>query len=227
MRITRQERKKSITKQREQQIFDAALKVFSKKGFDQTTIPDIAQEARVAIGTIYNYYQSKHDLLLSIIKDYISNESFIGLLEQPLESGDTACLFSLINKRLSMGLDNIGIIQLLMTEIQRDPKLRRQYNEQVVAPNFKLMEKYFELRTANNTFRPLNIPIVVRALLGMIIGLSIISKIEGEAGLLRRIPRQELVAEVKKLILKGIQGEEETIKEINQALRGEKPRGIL
>ena len=207
MRMTKQERKESITTQRKQQIFDAALKVFSKKGFDQTTIPDIAQEAGVAIGTIYNYYQSKHDLLLSIIKSYISTESFIGLLEQPPESGDTASLFSLINERLSIDLDNIGVIQLLMTEIQRDPKLRRQYNEQVVVPNFKLLEKYFELRTANNTFRPLNTPIVVRALLGMIIGLSIISKIEGKAGLLRRIPHQELVAEVTKLILKGIQGE--------------------
>jgi AcrR family transcriptional regulator len=207
MSMTKQERKESITKQRKQQIFDAALKVFSKKGFDQTTIPDIAQEAGVATGTIYNYYQSKHDLLLSIIKGYISNESFTSLLEQPLESDDAACFFSLINERLSMGLDNIGVIQLLMTEIQRDPKLRRQYNEQVVVPNFKLLEKYFELRTAKNTFRPLNIPIVVRALLGMTIGLSIISKIEGGAGLLRRIPHQELVAEVKKLILKGIQGE--------------------
>jgi len=216
MRVTRQERKESITTQREQQIFDAALKVFSKKGFDQTTIPDIAQEAGVSIGTIYNYYQSKHDLLLSIIKGYISTESFIGLLEQPPESGDTASLFSLINERLSISLDNIGVIQLLMTEIQRDPKLRRQYNEQVVVPNFKLLEKYFELRTAKNTFRPLNIPIVVRALLGMIIGLSIISKIEGGTGLLRRIPHQELVAEVTKLILKGIQGKSGgTIKEVN------------
>jgi AcrR family transcriptional regulator len=206
MRITRQKRKERITKQRKQQIFNAALKIFSKKGFDQATIPDIAQEAGVATGTIYNYYQNKHDLLLSIIKGYISNESFASLLEQP-ESDDTACFFSLINERLSMGFDNIGVIQLLMTEIQRDPKLRNQYNKQVVVPNFKLMEKYFELRTAKNTFRPLNIPIVVRALLGMIIGLSIISKIEGEAGLLRRIPHQELVAEVKKLILKGIQKE--------------------
>jgi AcrR family transcriptional regulator len=205
--MTRQERKESITKQRKRQIFNAALKVFSKKGFDQATIPDIAQEAGVATGTIYNYYKSKHDLLLSIIKSYVSTESFTGLLEQPPESGDSAYLFTLINERLSMGFDNISVIQLLMTEIQRDPKLRRQYNEQVVLPNFKLMEEYFELRTAKNTFRPLNIPVVVRALLGMVIGLSIISKVEGEAGLLRRIPHQELVAEVKKLILKGIQKE--------------------
>jgi hypothetical protein len=50
----------------------------------------------------------------------------------------------------------------------------------------------------------------------MIIGLSIISKIEGGTGLLRRIPHQELVAEVTKLILKGIQGKSGgTIKEVN------------
>ena len=204
--MTRRERKEGITKQRKQQIFDAALKVFSKKGFDQATIPDIAQEAGVAVGTIYNYYQSKHDLLLSIIKGYIVTESFIGLLEQPPESSSAAAFISsLINERLSIGLDNADVMQLLMSEIQHDPELRRQYTEQVVVPNFKLLEEYLGLRIAKDTFRLSNIPIVVRALIGMIIGLAIISKIEGETGLMRRIPRQVLVAEVTKLILEGIE----------------------
>jgi AcrR family transcriptional regulator len=96
--MTRQERKESITKQRKQQIFEAALKVFSQKGADQATIPDIAQEAEVAVGTIYNYYQSKHDLLLSIIKDYILTESLIGLLEQPPKSDAATFLSTLISE---------------------------------------------------------------------------------------------------------------------------------
>jgi len=204
MRMTRQEQKESIAKQRKQQIFDAAVKVFSQKGFDQSTIPDIAQEAGVAVGTIYNYYQSKHDLLLSIIRSYIVTESFIGLLKQPPESDAATFLSSLINERLSIGLDNTDVMQLLMSEIRRDPELRRQYIEQVVVPTFKLLEEYLEPRIGKDTFRPSNIPIVVRALIGMIIGLSIISNMEGETGPMRRIPRQELGAEVTKLILEGI-----------------------
>jgi AcrR family transcriptional regulator len=206
MSTTRRERKESITKQRKQQIFEAALKVFSQKGFDQATIPDIAQEAEVAVGTIYNYYQSKHDLLLSIIKDYIVTESLTGLLEQSPKSDVATFLSSLINERLIIGLDNTDVMQLLMSEIRRDPELRRQYTEQVVRPTFKLLEEHLESRIAKDTFNPSNIHIVVRALIGMIIGLTIISSIEGEKGLLRRIPRQELGAEVTKLILEGIKG---------------------
>jgi AcrR family transcriptional regulator len=206
MSTTRQEWKENITKQRKQQIFDAALKVFSKKGFDQATIPDIADEAGVAVGTIYNYYQSKHDLLLSIIKSYIVSESLISLLEQPLQSNATTFFSSLINERLSIGLDNTDALQLLMSEIRRDPELRRQYIEQVVVPTIRLLEKYMESSIARDTSHPLNIPIIVRALVGMIIGLSIISSIEGEQGLLQSTPRHKLVREITKLILKGIQG---------------------
>jgi TetR/AcrR family fatty acid metabolism transcriptional regulator len=204
MSMTRQERKENITKQRKQQIFDASLKVFSKKGFDQTTIPDIAEEAGVAVGTIYNYYQSKHDLLLSIIKSYIVTESLLSLLEQPPQTDAPSFFSSLINERLSIGLDNTDALQLLMSEIRRNPELRRQYIEQVVVPTINLLEKYMESSVTQDTFRSLNVPIIVRALVGLIIGLSIISSIEGEQGLLRSIPRHELVAEITKIILEGI-----------------------
>ena len=204
--MTRQEQKEEIVKQRKQQIFNAALKVFSKKGFDQATIPDIAQEAGVAVGTIYNYYQSKHDLLLAIIKSYIVTESFIDFLEQPPESGPAAFLLFFLNERLNIGLDNTDVMQLLMSEIQRDPELRRQYIEQVVMPNLKLLEEYLGSKIDQDTIRPSNIPVVVRALVGMTIGLSIIARLEGEAGIMRRIPRQELAAEVTRLVLEGIKG---------------------
>jgi TetR/AcrR family fatty acid metabolism transcriptional regulator len=204
MSMTRQERKENITKQRKQQIFDASLKVFSKRGFDQATIPDIAEEAGVAVGTIYNYYQNKHDLLLSIIKSYIDTESLRSLLKQPAQLDAPSFISFLLNERLSIGFDNSDALQLLMSEIRRDPELRRQYVEQVVVPTINLLEKYMESSITSDTVRSLNIHVIVRALVGLIIGLSIISSIEGEQGLLRSIPRHELAAEITKLILEGI-----------------------
>src|SRR5436190_21133680 len=49
------------------QILDAATKVFAKKGFHPTTIKDIAREAGIADGTIYNYFENKTALMLGIL----------------------------------------------------------------------------------------------------------------------------------------------------------------
>src|SRR5947209_20545439 len=51
---------------RRNQILDAATKVFAKKGFHPTTIKDIAKEAGIADGTIYNYFENKMSLMLGI-----------------------------------------------------------------------------------------------------------------------------------------------------------------
>lgn len=54
-------------KQKETAILDAALKLFVINGFDKTSISQIAREAGVAKGTVYLYYQSKLELLGSVI----------------------------------------------------------------------------------------------------------------------------------------------------------------
>ena len=42
------------TERKRKQILNAALAVFSQKGYGESTVPDIAREAGVAVGTIYN-----------------------------------------------------------------------------------------------------------------------------------------------------------------------------
>jgi AcrR family transcriptional regulator len=44
---------------RREEILDAARRVFAARGFRGTTIADIAEEARIALGTIYLYFPSK------------------------------------------------------------------------------------------------------------------------------------------------------------------------
>jgi AcrR family transcriptional regulator len=50
-------------------LLNAAEKAFALKGFAAATIADIAKEAKVAEGTIYEYFKNKNDLLMSIPKD--------------------------------------------------------------------------------------------------------------------------------------------------------------
>ena len=51
---------------RRESIIQAAIEVFSKKGFQAATISEIAQTAGVAEGSIYQYFKNKEDLFFSI-----------------------------------------------------------------------------------------------------------------------------------------------------------------
>ena len=55
------------------QILNAARKMFFNNGFDRTTIEAIADKAEVAVGTIYNYFESKSALILAITADDTSD----------------------------------------------------------------------------------------------------------------------------------------------------------
>lgn len=52
-----------------QAIIEAAIRIFGKTGFRDTKIADIASEAGVATGTLYNYFSSKEDIFSSILDD--------------------------------------------------------------------------------------------------------------------------------------------------------------
>ncbi|MDD3464223.1 MAG: TetR/AcrR family transcriptional regulator [Candidatus Cloacimonetes bacterium] len=55
-------------------ILVSAIKVFSQKGFAKTTMSDVASRAKVGVGTLYNYFQNKDDLLLQCMKKTINDE---------------------------------------------------------------------------------------------------------------------------------------------------------
>jgi TetR/AcrR family transcriptional regulator, fatty acid metabolism regulator protein len=50
-------------------IIEAAVKLFAKKGFFETTVDDIARRARIAKGTVYIYFKDKSSLYAGIIDD--------------------------------------------------------------------------------------------------------------------------------------------------------------
>jgi AcrR family transcriptional regulator len=51
---------------RREEIVAAALRLFQDKGFEATTVQDIAEAAEVAAGTVYLYFSSKGDILRGI-----------------------------------------------------------------------------------------------------------------------------------------------------------------
>lgn len=68
-------------------ILDAADKLFHTKGFDGTRTADIAREAGVSEGTLYNYFSSKSEMMMKMIekKVYREGNKFI---DNPVENVD-------------------------------------------------------------------------------------------------------------------------------------------
>ena len=61
-------KKEDIASFHREQILKAAERLFTEKGYDQTTIADISKEAGYSRRTIYAYYESKEDMLHHIIE---------------------------------------------------------------------------------------------------------------------------------------------------------------
>ncbi len=56
-------------------IYQAAIEVFAHHGFENTTVDEIAQKAKIAKGTIYYHFKSKDDIFLGIIQQGIKKFS--------------------------------------------------------------------------------------------------------------------------------------------------------
>jgi AcrR family transcriptional regulator len=73
--ISRRERKKIETRQR---LMEEAFRLFASRGYDATTVEEIATAASVAKGTFFNYFETKEAILPAIA------EWRIELIEQAL-----------------------------------------------------------------------------------------------------------------------------------------------
>ncbi len=201
----RQERKEQITEFRRKQILDAALNVFCRKGYGEASIPVIAREAGVAVGTIYNYYESKRDLLVSLVDTYVVTESFRELLVQSGKADERTFLRSLIENRLDWGSENFERFLFVFTEILRDPELRQQFAEQVLASVLQFPEKFLKEKISSGEFRRVNHKVIVRALIGMVMGFLLLRQLEGEKSPVKGMPQPKLAAELADFVLEGLQ----------------------
>jgi AcrR family transcriptional regulator len=99
---SRMERKKKRTRQK---IVQAALPLFRQHGFDATTMEEIAEQADIAKGTLYNYFPAKEAILSAYIQSAFEakHDERIGRLRQ---LPDTRARLTLILEELIQGIQS-------------------------------------------------------------------------------------------------------------------------
>jgi AcrR family transcriptional regulator len=111
------ERKKARTREA---IIDAALELFEQKGYDATTVEDIAAAAEVSPRTFFRYFDSKLDLIMARSD---TKHTLIGplLLARPPEEGLLGAMREVMRCELDAQLD--------------DPRVKREFQVMLTTPS--------------------------------------------------------------------------------------------
>lgn len=91
--------------ERRQEIIETARSLFTKNGFEETQISDIAHEINIAQGLVYNYFKSKNELLYAVI-DELADErrQVIDALLQNAKGTALERLLVLLDSQPDMGV---------------------------------------------------------------------------------------------------------------------------
>ena len=70
MQVKARVKDKKLVSEKRRLIIDGAIKVFKKKGYHKATIREIAAEAKISPGSVYDYFHSKDDILYLFFDNY-------------------------------------------------------------------------------------------------------------------------------------------------------------
>ena len=138
--------------ERRRQILDAAVRAFAKKGYHASRVSDIAEEAGVAYGLVYHYFESKDAVLESIFREMwgmmvAAINAVEQLDESPREQLRKACAIVLRTWR-----DYPDVVRVLVREVARSgEQLQREVEE--IAHAFAALQRIVERGQEQKVFR--------------------------------------------------------------------------
>ena len=108
-------------------ILDAAVRVFADRGFFNATVAEIARAAGVADGTIYLYFKSKDDLLISLFEDRM--DSVNAQLRETLSRPGTALdrLRQVVALHFQLVEENPAMAEVICVELRQSSKFIKEY----------------------------------------------------------------------------------------------------
>jgi TetR/AcrR family fatty acid metabolism transcriptional regulator len=134
-------------------ILKAATKVFAQNGYFQSQVADVARVAGVAAGTVYLYFKSKDDLLVSIFERSMNDvlaegRAAIAGIEDPA---------SRLNKLAHLHLERLGrdkdLAVVFQVELRQSVKFMERLSETFLQDYFKLIRQAIADGQQSGAFR--------------------------------------------------------------------------
>lgn len=165
---------------RKQQIIDAALQVFSQKGFEKATNFDIARAAGIrSPGLIYHYFKSKGDLFREVLQQ---RATVLELLSHPEDLMDRPprAVLTLFATRLLNSLEHgvsIPMMKIMLSEAVRRPAIAEIFNRIGPGRGIAFLTRYLAYQMDLGRLRRMDPGIAVRSFVGSLLAYIILREV--------------------------------------------------
>jgi TetR/AcrR family fatty acid metabolism transcriptional regulator len=143
-----------------QQIIEAAVRVFARKGYFSSRVSDIAREAGIAAGTIYLYFDTKEAILITLFREKMA--AFVSALGKAIadEQDAVAKVRRLVRLHFHMLEQDPELAEVVQVELRQGQKFFRGPATQEIAGYFALIASLLDEGVAAGCFRP-DLPVKV------------------------------------------------------------------
>ena len=182
-------------------ILRAAVAIFSRKGFFNSKVSEVARAAEVADGTIYLYFRNKDDLLISLFEEKMGE--VVADVRRRIADGENALekLKIFIENHMDLLEREAGLVEVLQVELRQSTKFLKDYTPVKFFEYLEIISDILEEGKGEGVLRPdLNISIARRAIFGALDELSL-------TYILSRKPKYHpavTAAELCRLLLEGL-----------------------
>lgn len=110
-----------------ERILRAAIRIFSRKGFFNARVSEIARAAGVADGTIYLYFRSKDDLLIALFEEKMGE--VVADVRRRLSGAGGALerLRIFIENHMGLLVREAGLVEVIQVELRQSNKFMKEY----------------------------------------------------------------------------------------------------
>ena len=144
------------------QILEAAVSVFADRGFHKSRVSDVARAAEVADGTIYLYFKSKDDILISLFEEAMQEmidgaNAAIADVDDPLERLRAFALFHMNNVE-----EQRAVAKVLQVELRLSNTFMKEYKPAALVAYLNIVGSAIADGQARGLVRPEVNPIIAR-----------------------------------------------------------------
>ncbi|MBI2153963.1 MAG: TetR/AcrR family transcriptional regulator [Candidatus Rokubacteria bacterium] len=136
-----------------QQIIEAAVRIFARNGYYNSRVSDIAKEAGIASGTIYLYFKTKDDILVTLFREKMAE--FVATVRKAIaaEPDAVAKLRRLIALHFEILEEHPEMAEVVQVELRQGQKFFRGASANEVSGYFNLISSVLEEGIAAGVFR--------------------------------------------------------------------------
>ena len=156
---------------RRRQLVDAALEVFSRKGFGGTTTKEIAAAAGVTEAIIFRHFASKQDLYDAVLDQHHESSQIAECMAEWKDcmdrNDDEGLLRSLIDRVIDGHRKDLRVHRLLLFAALEGHEAALEYHRRFSLPIYQLLSGYFVRRQQEGAIRPGDPGAIIAATYGM------------------------------------------------------------